>query len=127
MMTRRGCTIWWPGWNPWVTTPDLIRLDRNYARRSALAEWIREQGYDPDEILIFEDDQRLPVERRPSDVKACEVCWRLWMKHLGAQDVDVIPDEEIEAQATAFSRQTGWPLPTVGKTELYRWQDWRAF
>jgi len=96
-----------------------IRLSRNYARRSATAEWIREQGYDPDEIMVFEEDPRSPTERHRSDEKACEVCWRLWMKHYGAQDVDVISDEEIEERASAFSREIGWPLPTVGKTKLY--------
>jgi DNA-directed RNA polymerase subunit beta len=98
---------------------NLIRLSRNYARRSALAEWIREQGYDPDEILVLEEDTRSPADREESDLKTCQVCWRLWMKHHGAQDVDAIPDDELEARAGALSHKTGWPLPTVGKNKLF--------
>ena len=98
---------------------NLIRLNRNYARRSALAEWVREQGYDPDEILVLDEDTRSPADRQESDIKTCQVCWRLWMKHHEAQDVDAIPDDEVEARAAALSHKTGWPLPTVGKTKLF--------
>ena len=98
---------------------NLIRLNRNYARRSALAEWVREQGYDPDEILVLDEDTRSPADRQESDIKTCQVCWRLWMKHHEAQDVDAIPDDEVEARAAALSHKTGWSLPTVGKTKLF--------
>ncbi len=99
--------------------PDLIRLDTHYARRSALREWIREQGYDPDELLVIENDERSHTERRDSDHQVRRVCWRLWMKRHGAEDVDAIPDEEIRVRAEAFSRRIEWPLPTVGKVVLY--------
>jgi DNA-directed RNA polymerase subunit beta len=99
--------------------PELLMLDERYARRSALQEWMREQSYDPDELLVFESDPRSLVERRHSDDVACRVCWRLWMKKHGAQDVDAIPDEELQERAEGFSRQIEWPLPTVGKVVLY--------
>jgi DNA-directed RNA polymerase subunit beta len=98
--------------------PEIIMLDERYARRGALREWIREKGYDPDELLVFENDQRSLVERRHSDLQAHRACWRLWMKKHGAQDVDVIPDEELQERAEAFSHQIEWPLPTVGKMVL---------
>jgi DNA-directed RNA polymerase subunit beta len=98
---------------------DLIGLDRDYARRSALREWVREQGYDPDELLIFDDDERSPDARHHSDIQVRRVCWRLWMKHHGAEDVEAIPDEEIRERAEAFGRQVELPLPTVGKMLLY--------
>jgi DNA-directed RNA polymerase subunit beta len=41
------------------------------------------------------------------------------MKHHGAEDVDAIPDEEIQGRAEAYSRLVEWPLPTVGKMVLY--------
>jgi DNA-directed RNA polymerase subunit beta len=98
---------------------NLIRLNRNYARRSALAEWIREQGYDPDEILVLDEDTRSPADRQEIDRKTCQVCWRLWMKYHGAEDVDAIPDDEIEVRAAALSHRLGYPMPTVGKTKLF--------
>jgi DNA-directed RNA polymerase subunit beta len=107
----------------WLTPlsydPDLIRLDRNYARRSVLQEWVREQGYDPDELLVFESDPRSFAARRQSDIQVRRVCWRMWMKRHGAEDVDTIPDEEIQVHAEAYSRRNEWPLPTVGKMVLY--------
>lgn len=99
--------------------PDLIGLDRNYARRCVLREWIREQGFEPDELLVFEDDPRSLAERRASDLLVRSVCWRLWMKRNEAEDVDAIPDEEMQERAEAFSRQIGVALPTVGKMVLY--------
>ncbi len=98
---------------------DMMRLDRRYARRAALREWLREEGFDPDEVLVFEEDPRSPLERQQSDVQACRACWRLWMKCHGATDVADIPDDEIQEQATALSRKVQLPLPTVGKMILY--------
>jgi DNA-directed RNA polymerase subunit beta len=98
---------------------DIMRLDRRYARRSALREWLREKGFSPDELLVFEDDPRPLVERHRSDRQACRVCWRLWMEQQGAADVADIPEEEIQERAEAFGRAIMLPLPTVGKMTLY--------
>jgi DNA-directed RNA polymerase subunit beta len=98
---------------------DRIGLDETYARRCALREWLREQGLDPDELLVFEEDPRSMHERRQLDEHVRRVCWRLWMKHHGVEEVDVIPDDEIQMAAEAYSHQIGWPLPTVGKMVLY--------
>jgi DNA-directed RNA polymerase subunit beta len=99
--------------------PELIMLDKQYARRCALREWLRGAGFDPDELLVFEDDPRPLAERHHSDLQARRACWRLWMKKHGAPDVDGIPDEELQERAAAFGRQIEWPLPTVGKMVLY--------
>jgi DNA-directed RNA polymerase subunit beta len=99
--------------------PELIMLDKQYARRCALREWLRGEGFDPDELLVFEDDQRPLVDRHHSDLQARRACWRLWMKKHGAQDVDAIPDEELQERVDAFSRDIEWPAPTIGKMVLY--------
>ncbi len=99
--------------------PDMIRLDLRYARRSALREWIREQGYEPDDILSFEDDDRSLEERRRCDDRARLVCWRMWMKRHGATGVDEIPDEALRERVEAFSSEIERPVPTVGKVILY--------
>jgi DNA-directed RNA polymerase subunit beta len=98
---------------------ELIRLDRTYARRSALREWLREQGVEPDEILVFEEDERSFSDKGESDLQVRRVCWRLWMKRHGAEGVDAIPDEELQERAEALSRKLERPLPTVGKMVLY--------
>jgi DNA-directed RNA polymerase subunit beta len=108
--------------------PEIMTLDKHYARRCVLKEWLRELGLDPDELLVFGDDQRSLAERHHSDNQASRACWRLWMKKHGAQDVGAIPDEELQERVEAFShriesfvptRSAGEPLPTVGKMVLY--------
>jgi DNA-directed RNA polymerase subunit beta len=99
--------------------PKLITLDMDYARRCALGEWIREQGYDPDELLAFEDGPRSATERRESDLKARQGCWRLWMKQHGVDNADAIPDGELEERAEALGREIEQPTPTAGKMILY--------
>jgi DNA-directed RNA polymerase subunit beta len=82
--------------------------DRIYARRSMLREWLKEwpQGYDPDSILVFEDDSRSLEARRDADEKAAKVCLREWLKQVArermreAQYVRVqSEDEEAEQES----------------------------
>jgi DNA-directed RNA polymerase subunit beta len=106
----------------WLSTvgydPELIRLDKDYARRCVLREWLREQDYDPDEVLAF-GETRSTDERRESDLKARQACWRLWMTQHGVDDTDAIPDDELRERAEALSRKIGLPMPTAGKMILY--------
>src|SRR5512136_1901255 len=50
--------------------------DQGYARRAVLREWLAEepQGYNPDELLSFEDDDRPLVVRQQADEMARVVC-----------------------------------------------------
>ncbi len=99
---------------------DEERLSRDfvYARRSVLREWLREQGYDPDFLLSFEDDHRSLAEREKADRAAQMACLRLWLKDHG-QDVNNLSDEEVQLLATQVSLDTRDPLPTLGKAILY--------
>ena len=36
---------------------DRIGSDEIYARRVVLREWLRENGFDPDQVLVFENDR----------------------------------------------------------------------
>ena len=49
---------------------ELLVTDRIYARRGAAREWLREQGFDPDEIFIFEDDTRALEAHAAVDARA---------------------------------------------------------
>ncbi len=99
---------------------DLNRLmsDHVYARRQALRYWLREQGFDPDTILAFEDDRQTMRERHRVDAAARLACLRLWLK---AQGIDIanIPDDQLDMEAERVSRERRVPLPTSGKTILY--------
>jgi DNA-directed RNA polymerase subunit beta len=98
---------------------ELVRLDRRHARRCALREWIREHGFNPDDLLVFEDDERSVPEKHQCNIRARRACWRMWLKKKGVEDVDSIPDDEIGERARAFGAEIEWPLPTVGKVVLY--------
>ncbi len=107
---------------------DAARLaeDLVYARRSVLKEWLRERGYDPDDLLVFEDDTRSKEAREAADKRAQVVCLRLWMEERG-QDVADLSDEEVVLRATEYSRATQDPLPTLGKMILYDGQTGERF
>jgi DNA-directed RNA polymerase subunit beta len=98
---------------------EMIRLNRDYARRCVLREWVREQGYDPDALLVPEGKTRTVSQQRESDQQARQACWRMWMKQHGIEDADDIPDAELQAQVVALSQEWGRAAPTVGKKVLF--------
>lgn len=97
---------------------DRLDTDLIYARRSALRHWLSERGYDPDEMLIFENDRRLLSEIKRMDEVAVEACLHLWLKGHG-EDSESLDLGALTARALEVGRQTGDPLPTTGKLILY--------
>jgi len=105
---------------------DLLRDDLVYTRRSVLREWLREFGYDPDDLLSFEEDDRSVARRHEVDVKAQAVCLRLWMEEKG-EDVSALSDEDVVLAATTYSQEHSDPLPTLGKMILYNGKTGEPF
>ena len=98
---------------------DRLTLERVYARRAVLREWLRERGYDElDEMLSFEDDTRTLAERAVVNRRARVACLRIWLEDRG-REVTALDDEAVEALATQVSVETADPLPTLGKMILY--------
>ncbi len=97
---------------------DRLRDDDIYARRAVLTEWLRELGYDPADLLVWEHDERKPSEQERADRKAQVVCLKLWMEEQG-QPTDDLPEEELPVAATRYSIEANKPLPTLGKMRLY--------
>ena len=91
--------------------------DRNYARRSALREWLREHGYDPDTIIAAENVLLDRGVQAQIDQNALYACLRLWLSNQG-EDLSNIPDEALQARAEAYTLSTGIPAPTLGKLVL---------
>jgi DNA-directed RNA polymerase subunit beta len=98
---------------------ERLALDEIYARRSVLREWLLERGYNPDELLVFEDDPRPPTLRQQADQQAIEACLRLWLVSLGIEVDPQTPYEELRTQAEQAQFETGEPMPIVGKQILY--------
>src|SRR5258708_6898507 len=65
----------WIGSNPAYNSEQLA-LERVYARRSVLAEWLREKGYDPDKTLQFQNNVAL-LERDEKDSNAIDVAFQI--------------------------------------------------
>ncbi len=97
---------------------DRLIMERIYSRRAVLREWLRERGYEPDELLSFEDDTRTMSEQLTVDRSARVVCLRIWLEDRG-RDVAGLDDEAIELLATQVSLESSDPLPTLGKMILY--------
>ena len=99
---------------------DVYQLisDQVYARRSVLAEWLREHGFKPEEILAFENGQ-IPIAQRPAqDRRAINACLRLWIHHQG-EDVEGIPDEDLREKAEQVMVAKSEPIPVLGKQILH--------
>ncbi len=105
---------------------DQFGTDAAYARRVVLREWLRENGYDPDQSLIFEDDERPYDVHKQADRAAVEVCLRLWLKE---HEVDMMtaPAADVVARANQVSMELNDPLPTLGKMRLYDGKAGDAF
>ncbi len=97
---------------------DRAALDEKYARRIVLDEWLKERGYDPKELLVYENDPRSHKEREEADRKAVNTCLRLWLESKGRK-VGNLSDEKLRERANEVSLETGEPLPTLGKMRLF--------
>src|SRR5574340_1140446 len=95
---------------------DVYRLnDLDYARLGAAQEWLRDRGYDPDPILGSQDG-RATTGDLERDQTAVVSCLRLWLESLGR--TDKLDDGAVLNAAQDAARQTGLPLPTLGKQTL---------
>ncbi|MCX8062901.1 MAG: DNA-directed RNA polymerase subunit beta, partial [Anaerolineales bacterium] len=89
-----------------------------YARRAVFAEYLKDKGYNPDEILFFEDRAAVPSNRRQQlDINAVTACLKLWLESLG-EEVKGSSPEEIRQQAEEKMLQSGIPMPILGKQIL---------
>jgi DNA-directed RNA polymerase subunit beta len=109
----------WLGENPLYDVDELV-TETVYARRAVLAEWLREKGFDPDEILIFENGVIALDERERIDNNAVNVSLRLWIAEQKAETL--VPEDadtkELYRIAERIMFETGVALPHYGKQKL---------
>ncbi|MBN1315630.1 MAG: DNA-directed RNA polymerase subunit beta [Anaerolineales bacterium] len=113
---------------------DEAKADENYMKERVLVAWLRQIGYEPDQIVAFEKSKLSKTDWEPLDHQAHLVCWREWLRYVQ----DFIPrdkgkelpewmqfnpaeleDSELREMATRVSLSTGLPVPTIGKMVLY--------
>ncbi len=91
--------------------------DTNYARQSVVTEWLKEEGYRPEEILAFEQVDASVQARGERGQKAINACSHLWLDRLG-EKAGKVSDEELQELATQAMIKTGKPVPSIGKQIL---------
>jgi DNA-directed RNA polymerase subunit beta len=103
-------------------TPDMdmeaVLHDRTLARHLWLAQWLREKGYEPERMLVFETEGRPLSERAEADRLSVEAMLRLWLEEAG-EDASNLSGDELRHAATACALRIGEPLPISGKMILY--------
>jgi len=101
--------------------PERLALETVYAKRSVLREWLREQGYNPDDILIFKTEGLFMETRRYRDENALFVGLKLWAESVSGEpvpsEIDTIVDMEKYAQR--IERRHSEYIPLYGKQTLY--------
>ena len=98
---------------------ERLALEYVYARRAVLAEWLREQGYNPDDILAFEPGLSLD-ERQRRDQNARYATLVLWIERVSGQSPpEGVTEEELRKRAHRISIKNNQPIPIYGKQRLY--------
>jgi DNA-directed RNA polymerase subunit beta len=106
---------------------ELIATDPIYARRSALREWLRDRGFDPDSMLVFEDSQLEVVQRQPADEAAIDGCLRLWLQAKGVSVRSNTSAEKVREEVRKTMLTTREPSPILGKQMLYDGKNGQAY
>ena len=98
---------------------DVYRLvsEYQYARRAVLNEWLKDQGFNPDEILDFEDMEISELDREEQDQRAVYACLRLWMLDLG-EKVERTPEKNLWERARKTMLNSSLPIPVLGKQRV---------
>jgi len=96
---------------------DIFALKENevLARRAALNEWLKLEGFDPASITAFPEDNILVKDRAAQDENAVKACLLLWSKELGQPISAELDRTAIEQHSKQLMLETGNPMPTIGK------------
>ncbi len=101
--------------------PVLLETDAVYARRAALAAWLEEVSYNPDDLLMFVVSGLSTEERRRRDGNTIAAMIHLWVKkHSPETEIpEGLDEKELRELADRIMFETGVPLPIYGKHTLY--------
>ncbi|MDE2636853.1 MAG: DNA-directed RNA polymerase subunit beta [Chloroflexota bacterium] len=100
----------------------ILERDEIYVRRVAVAEMLREFGYDPDAVMVYDNSELSSEERDGRDANAIVVSIRLWIQHQARDEVELSKElsaRELFAIADRVMFETNIPVPHYGKHTLY--------
>ncbi len=95
---------------------DLSELVSNqtYAKICVLTEWLKDKGFNPADLVDFENVTAGAPLICDRDVSAINTCLKLWLESED-QDVEKLDAAEIRAKADEYMASSGKPLPIIGK------------
>ena len=100
----------------------ILERDEIYVRRVAVAEMLRESGYDPDDVMVY-DNSELTIETRDQrDQNAVDVSVRVWIQQNAGEEIELSDDLSLRDLFEIANRvmfETGNPVPHYGKQTLY--------
>ena len=100
----------------------ILERDEIYVRRVAVAEVLRELGYDPDEIMVYDNSNLGADTRDERDEAALRVSLLLWIQQTATKEIDLsdsLPIRDLFEIANRVMFETGQPVPHYGKQTLY--------
>jgi DNA-directed RNA polymerase subunit beta len=95
----------------------LMVSDRDYSRRIVMQEWLRDKGFDPDQILDFDSLEFGTPFIREKDKYTINACLRLWLDRYD-MDTSDLSDEDVRKTAEKFMAEENKPMPILGKQIL---------
>jgi DNA-directed RNA polymerase subunit beta len=106
---------------------ERLALEEVYARRAVLAEWLREMGYNPEDILDFAESRTLD-ERIRRDANARYVTLVIWITAVtGEAPPEGVSEEQLRETARRLAIKLNEPIPIYGKQRLYDGKTGEAF
>ncbi|HML39548.1 MAG TPA: DNA-directed RNA polymerase subunit beta [Bellilinea sp.] len=95
-----------------------IAYDQTFARWSMMEVWLRDNGFDPKDLMVYEDIVAQDENMLQKNNQVITACLTLWLKSKGQDVSDAATPEEIRDQSEAFMTETGLPMPILGKMVL---------
>ena len=100
----------------------ILERDEIYVRRVAVAETLREHGYDPQAVMVYDNSELTIEERDTRDANAVTASIRLWIQHHASEAIelsDELTTRELFEVANRVMFETKIPVPHYGKQTLY--------
>jgi DNA-directed RNA polymerase subunit beta len=109
----------WIGSNPDYNS-ERLALEFVYARRAVLREWLREKGYQPDSILLFQTESVSLSDRDSRDTNAIDATLQTWSEAIsGEATPHELTGQDLREYANRVALRHGHPVPIYGKQTLY--------
>jgi len=108
---------------------ERLALEYVYARRAVMTEWLRDRGYNPEQMLVFDTSKISVDERNLRDQAGLYYSLKIWAEHYTGEEVpasvETLP--QMREYVDRVSLRTGVPVPIYGKQKLFDGMTGDAF